>query len=621
MITLLDHYNEELRYLRQGGASFARENPQVAARLGLHADKVTDPFVEQLLEGLAFLTARIHARMDREGAEFARQALARLAPAFCQIVPSITSFSFRPDLTSPDAQRSRCIERGSIVHAQLPGRNRPVQFSTIRPVHLLPLRVAAAECALSTHGLPNTVASNLQSMRAVVRIRFDVEGNSTLADLHRGTAQAPGVSRPPISLTFGGDAPLAYETHRTLLSQAEQVYLLAHDGRLDHVVALGPTALRMPANAGWLNEELGGLQGVQALREYFAQPHAFLSVDLHGTESIQQRCPTARSFELIVGLKGEPQRLLGRLVPSMIHLFATPVVNLYERRLDPLAYDPGVTSHWIPVDRMRPCDHHLYALSTVDAIASSGKKTRLSAVFGGAGCGQMQAGGYFSLVRKGLESAATACDASNWSRDHIVIEMPPSFEREGEHISSVQMIGQVCDCGWDRDAVLTAPLTFDEPVGVSHIDCLWVPSRVRPIPDLARCWEAAAFIGESPLAAAIRIPQAALDSLKRWISLAMDEANPVDQRRTASIAAFKVESSLMPCARSAPIGWIQALRAHIEVNATHHADHGAWLFARVVAQALAECVNVNEGFEIGLLVDGHRVSTHGNLAQTDGSFA
>jgi len=56
---LLDYYNRELRYLRDLGGEFARDFPKVAGRLGLDAFECADPYVERLLEGFAFLAARV----------------------------------------------------------------------------------------------------------------------------------------------------------------------------------------------------------------------------------------------------------------------------------------------------------------------------------------------------------------------------------------------------------------------------------------------------------------------------------------------------------------------------------------------------------------------------------
>ena len=59
---LLDHYNNELHHLREMAGEFAREFPKIAGRLSLDKDAkeiCPDPYVERLLEGFAYLAARI----------------------------------------------------------------------------------------------------------------------------------------------------------------------------------------------------------------------------------------------------------------------------------------------------------------------------------------------------------------------------------------------------------------------------------------------------------------------------------------------------------------------------------------------------------------------------------
>src|SRR5690348_9673412 len=70
---LLTHYNNELQYLRSMGAEFAHEFPKIAGRLGLDRDAkevCPDPFVERLLEGFAFLTARVQLKFNSEFPRF-----------------------------------------------------------------------------------------------------------------------------------------------------------------------------------------------------------------------------------------------------------------------------------------------------------------------------------------------------------------------------------------------------------------------------------------------------------------------------------------------------------------------------------------------------------------------
>ena len=63
---LLEYYNRELQHLRELGGEFAREFPKIAGRLGLEGFECADPYVERLLEGFAFLAARIQLKLDSE---------------------------------------------------------------------------------------------------------------------------------------------------------------------------------------------------------------------------------------------------------------------------------------------------------------------------------------------------------------------------------------------------------------------------------------------------------------------------------------------------------------------------------------------------------------------------
>ena len=69
---LLRYYDLELQHLRNMGVEFAREFPRIAGRLGMEGLTCADPFVERLMEGVAFLTARVHLKLDAEFPRFTR---------------------------------------------------------------------------------------------------------------------------------------------------------------------------------------------------------------------------------------------------------------------------------------------------------------------------------------------------------------------------------------------------------------------------------------------------------------------------------------------------------------------------------------------------------------------
>jgi type VI secretion system protein ImpG len=91
---LLAYYNSELTYLRELGGEFAEKYPKVAGRLHLETDKCDDPHVERLLEGFAFLAARIHHKLDDEFREITDALLGLLYPHLQRPLPSMAIIQF-----------------------------------------------------------------------------------------------------------------------------------------------------------------------------------------------------------------------------------------------------------------------------------------------------------------------------------------------------------------------------------------------------------------------------------------------------------------------------------------------------------------------------------------------
>ncbi|HVH33094.1 MAG TPA: type VI secretion system baseplate subunit TssF, partial [Tahibacter sp.] len=93
---LIGYYNSELNYLRELGAEFAAANPKIAARLGMRDIEVADPYVERLLEGFSFLTARIQLKMDAEFPRFSQRLLEVVYPNYLAPTPAMCIVQFTP---------------------------------------------------------------------------------------------------------------------------------------------------------------------------------------------------------------------------------------------------------------------------------------------------------------------------------------------------------------------------------------------------------------------------------------------------------------------------------------------------------------------------------------------
>ena len=93
---ILNYYERELTFIREMGAEFAKKYPKIAGRLLLEPDKCEDPHTERLIEAVAFLSGRVHKKIDDEFPEITESLLQILYPHYISPIPSMSVVTFEP---------------------------------------------------------------------------------------------------------------------------------------------------------------------------------------------------------------------------------------------------------------------------------------------------------------------------------------------------------------------------------------------------------------------------------------------------------------------------------------------------------------------------------------------
>ena len=101
----LEYYEEELAHIRALAAEFADMHPAVARNLSLDTVPCPDPYVERLLEGVAFLAARTRLKLDGERSRFARGVLDALYPDLVAPAPAAGMVVLKPGQAGADHAR------------------------------------------------------------------------------------------------------------------------------------------------------------------------------------------------------------------------------------------------------------------------------------------------------------------------------------------------------------------------------------------------------------------------------------------------------------------------------------------------------------------------------------
>lgn len=392
----LRRYNDELQYIREASGEFAAEYPKIAGRLGLDREGkevCADPFVERLLEGFAFLTARVRQKFDAEFPRFTQSLLETVYPHYLSPTPSLLIARLEPDLADGALVPGYRIPRGATLRAGL-GRNERTacEYRTAHDVVLWPLKLAEAQYYTRDLGALNLPAGH--GARAALRLRFDI------------TAGANGAALKALShldLYIRGNDELPVRVYEQVIGRHLSAFVRPVElGRVPPARSLPSPPLRRVGfgeDEALLPSSPRTFEGYRLLKEYLALPARFLFFRLEGLGAAltESKCT---SFDVVVLLQTPEPLLEGRIDRSTFDLFCTPAINLTRRRADRVLLTSRSYEHQVIVDRTRPLDFEVYRIEQVTGIGATAEEQQRFRPFYLARHGDLAGqGAYFSTHR------------------------------------------------------------------------------------------------------------------------------------------------------------------------------------------------------------------------------
>src|SRR3569833_1244571 len=362
---LLEYYNRELQFMRETGAEFARAYPRVAARLGLDELECADPYVERLLEGFAFLAARVQLKLDARHPDFTQQLMELVYPGLLAPVPAAAVVEILPDLEEGSLKEGALIPRGSSLKTPLgKGERTSCEFRTSQDVTLWPITVTEARYLSGTGAVSGQGLAVDSRTRAAIRLRLSSAGGVPFAalpidSLNLYIKATPGVASRIYEQLHANCVGLRIRT--TSAGQQSETALPA-----SCVVEVG-----FDDRSALLPLPRAGFAGFRLLQEYFILPERFLFFGLTCLSRALRTCASSE-VELIVLLDRVQPVLENALDAAQFRLNCTPVINLFPKscgRLD--IHGRDVEYHVLP-DRNRPQDFEVYGLQKITGIARDG---------------------------------------------------------------------------------------------------------------------------------------------------------------------------------------------------------------------------------------------------------
>lgn len=355
---LLRYYNEELRHLREMGAEFAQQFPKIASRLGMEGLEVTDPYVERLLEGFAFLAGRIQLKIDAEFPRFTQRLLEIVYPQFLAPTPSMLVAQVHPELGDPSLANGIKLPRGSVLHGQ-PGKAGATacEFRTAHELTMWPLELTQVEYFSHAADLPMASVPEWRKYRSGLRLRIRTTAGLDFAQ----------IALNDLRLHCTGVDDVAYRLHELACGSAMGVLVLpAKRPAAWHETLEGDCieAAGFGDDEALLPQTLHGFEGYRLLQEYFAFPQRFLFFDICGLgEALRKN--GGNEADIVILFSRPDNALLQAVDASCMALHAVPAINLLEKRCDRIHVGNDSADFHVVPDRTKPMDYEVHSLIEV----------------------------------------------------------------------------------------------------------------------------------------------------------------------------------------------------------------------------------------------------------------
>ena len=357
---LLRYYNQELQHLREMGAEFAQQFPKIASRLRMDGLEVGDPYVERLLEGFAFLAARVQLKLDAEFPRFTQRLLEIVYPNFLAPTPAMLIAQLQPDLGDGGLAAGVTIPRGAMLRsAPSRGTGTACRFRTAQDTTLWPIELT--EATYFTHATQLPLASVPEWRKYASGLRLKLRAGPGLAFSQLAPAD--------LRIHCTGIDEIAYRLHELACGHCLGAFVLPAGragaaGGFRTLEADDIRAVGFERDQAMLPSPLPGLDGYRLVQEYFAFPQRFLFFDLCGLGPALRELGGTEAEVVLLFARGEAS-LQQTVDASCFALNCVPAVNLFEQRCDRIHVGHQTTDFHVVVDRAKPMDHEIHQVLEV----------------------------------------------------------------------------------------------------------------------------------------------------------------------------------------------------------------------------------------------------------------
>jgi len=592
---LLKYYNHELQHIREMAGEFALEYPKIAGRLGLDSFECADPYVERLLEGFAYLSARVQLKVDAEFPRFTQHLLNMVYPHYLAPTPSMAVVQCQPDLMEGSLNEGFLIPKETPLRSQVgKGEQTACEYRTAHDLTLWPLELIEAEYLSGVGAVANLGVPSLPGLKAGIRLRLKTTAGLKFNQL----------SLNNLSLYLRGAGELPMQIYEQLLANSIAVVVQPTNKPLSwqHIIKQAAVLpMGFTESQALLPYTPRSFQGYRLLQEYFAFPERYMFVELTQLQAALQQCPDSE-IDIIVLLNRSNARLINEIDVSRFALFCTPAINVFTKRADRVHLNPRAHEYHIVPDRTRPLDYEVYQIEEVRGFGStSDQQLDFLPFYQASSDTSQQQRAYYSVIRSPrLVSSKQKLQSprSSYIGNEIYISIVDS--NEAPFKSNLKQLGLELLCT-NRDLPLQLPIgigktdfTIQTGAPVEFIRCLSGPTKPRPsTAHKETAWKLINHLSLNYLSIINNDEKEGATAFRSLLSLYGDNSDASFRKQIEGVLSIQSKPIVRRINTAGPIVFGRGLEITLTVDEAAFEGSGVFLLGMVLEQFFAQYVSIN----------------------------
>ncbi|WP_300263118.1 type VI secretion system baseplate subunit TssF [uncultured Cloacibacillus sp.] len=551
------YFQEQLRMLHEGAREFARKYPAAAPML---LEQGGDPDAERILEGTAYLCAKIHERLDQTAPELIQTLLREVFPESVMPVPSmaVVRFALSPGFTEP-----LLVARGAQL-ASKPIGGVSCIYSTMRDVTVLPLSVSSVES----------------------ETRSDMSGSVTLTL----RAAAPLEKFLPDRLDFHltGGYSLASQRLLALLTRLESINVSAGASSVE-LPSAALSILRSPLEDHRLPSGQAKNRAYAALVRYFCCPEQLTAF---GVSGLKRLALTESARELKLTFRFGKGMTPPPFTDGAFAVNTVAACNVFQLHSEPIQADFTHEEY-----RIYP---HVKEKQYVDILGVTG----VTAIRRGGRAERCRPYGLYNESRDGLIYNIRYTMPEEGELPEHYISMPRRPDSEGGFDGCVISMDLICCNRGLPNRLLQGDICMPTDATPSKVtfENITAPSpMLAPPADEGLQWRFLAHMNANLL------PLASAKALQQTLSLYVPRGGDAPELSVACAKKCQSVRAFSSCDEERLFHGrvFRGRRLSLELEPSGFVSHGdLWLFADSLDQFLAEFAPINTYTRLVLTVSG-----------------